>query len=45
MATSTTVARLPPTKRCPSCGWTMRLDRTAAVYVCVNAACELEQRA
>jgi hypothetical protein len=43
------VPPIPRTKRCPSCGWQMVLERhaedTVATYYCTNRACEAEERA
>ena len=35
--------KLPQTKRCTSCGRTMRLSTDGMAYACENAACELEE--
>jgi ssDNA-binding Zn-finger/Zn-ribbon topoisomerase 1 len=40
---------LPPTKRCPMCGWTMYRDTGSrsddVQYACANRACEYEEAA
>lgn len=39
------MTKRPETKRCPSCGWTMRLSADGLAYECTNRACELEEPA